>query len=69
MMPVGISPVVTIRHNAMSSFRASATIMVVFRAISVRAVPLRERVIFLEPQKPPSELNKTSAQPRIAGFR
>jgi hypothetical protein len=37
--PAGISPIVTIRHRAMRSFRASATIMVVFRfpAPSVRA--------------------------------
>lgn len=28
--PAGISPIVTMRHNAMRSFRASATIIVVF---------------------------------------
>ncbi len=51
-MPAGTSPVVTMRHKAIRSLRASATIMVLrapLRPPSVRArYHLRQRAILLE---------------------
>jgi hypothetical protein len=58
------------RQNAMSSFRASATIIFVLRAaagLSVpRAVPLGERTVLLEPQEAPGKLDQAAPHPGIA---
>src|SRR5580700_4426121 len=72
LTPSGTSPVVTRRHSAISSLRASATIIVVLRAPlgpSVpRAIPLRQRTIFLEHQEAPRQLDQPTSYPRIAGL-
>ena len=59
------------RQNAISSFRASATIIVVLRAplrLSSRPVPLRQPAVLLEPQEPPGELDQAAAHPGIASL-
>jgi hypothetical protein len=50
LSPSGTSPVVARRHSAISSLRASATIIVVLRAPlgPSGAIPPRQRAVFLE---------------------
>src|SRR6266481_1396969 len=70
--PSGTSPVVTRRHSAISSLRASATIIVVLRAPlgpSVPcAIPPRQRTVFLEHQEAPRQLDQPTSYPRVAGL-
>ena len=71
--PCGTSPVVTRRHRAMSSLRASATIIVlrVLRASvgGSRLKPLGQGAVLLEPEKTPSELDHAAPDAGIAGAR
>jgi len=66
--PCGTSPVVTIRHKAMSSFRPGATIRTVLHALHLGAgtIRLRQRAVLLEQQEPPGQLDRPMAHPGIA---
>ena len=70
--PSSVSPVLTKRHSAMSSLRASATIIVLrvpARRSAVRAWYHRASALsFLKPQKAPGEWDHPAADPGIAGF-
>ena len=65
--PAGISPTVTMRQNAMSSFRASATIIFVLRAAAGPSVRARYHwascTVLLEPQEAPGKLGSSRASP------
>ena len=69
--PSSVSPVVTKRQSAMSSLRASATIIVLrvpARLIgSAGLVPSRQCALLLKPQKAPGELDHAAADPGVAG--
>src|ERR1700720_190337 len=69
--PSSVSPVVTKRQSAMSSLRASATIIVLrvpARLSTVRAwYPPGQCALLLKPQKAPGELDHATADPGVAG--
>ena len=71
MTPSNVSPVVTNRQSAMSSLRASATIIVLrvpARLSAVRAWYHRASALsLLKPQKAPGELDHATADPGVAG--
>ncbi len=58
------------RHKAISSLRASATIMVLRTplapALGAGAVPLRQRAVLLEHEEAPGELDHRAAHTRAA---
>jgi hypothetical protein len=73
MTPSKVSPVVTNRQSAMTSLRASATIMVLRVPLRLSAVRARyhnaSALSSLKHQKAPGELNNAAADPGVAGSR
>jgi hypothetical protein len=70
--PRGILPVVTSCQRAMSSLRASATIIVLRvlpRPSTVRIESLGQSAVLLEPEKTPSQLDHTAPDASVAGTR
>lgn len=68
--PSGTTPVVTSRQRAISSLRASATIMVLRVAAGILGalpVPGGQSAVLLEHQEAPRQLDHAPANPRVAG--
>lgn len=73
--PCGISPIVTMRHNPMSSLRASATtpepaeVFVLRAPVSTLArYHCTSALSLLEQEEPPRELDQAAAHAGVAGF-
>ena len=71
MTPSNVSPVVTKRQSAMTSLRASATIIVLRVPLRLSAVRARyhnaQRALLLKHQKAPGELDHPAADPGVVG--
>src|SRR5215207_4143138 len=79
-MPSGTVPVITMRHSAISTLRASAVILARERrnhgglaralgGLGARPVPLHECAVFLEPEEPPGELDQATAHTSVSRLR
>ena len=69
--PSGTSPVVTRRHSAISSLRQCHDHRRLARAarpLGRRAIPARQRTVFLKHQEAPRQLDQPTSCPRIASL-
>jgi hypothetical protein len=71
MTPSNVLPVVANRQSAMTSLRASATIIVLRVPLRLSAVQARyhnaQRAVLLKHRKAPGELDHAAADPGVAG--